>query len=177
MPLICKGGLMYLELQGIPTDKDLQTYPSVHLTSPDEWDPSVLDYELPENDVEPDWAIDPTKTFQFDPNFDEFGDYVNRSLSILDILDETPPISPIYKLMVNKHVFQHTPVDYEKVRPFFGWVNSDIVKQTIDQTTQWGIVLDSFPMKRHLKSRNPVLNVPKDMNLLLQTLSFQRHLQ
>ena len=24
MPLICKGGLMYLELQGIPTDKDLQ---------------------------------------------------------------------------------------------------------------------------------------------------------
>ena len=27
MPLICKGKLMYLELQGIPTDKDLQTYP------------------------------------------------------------------------------------------------------------------------------------------------------
>ena len=33
MPLVCKGGLMYLELLGIPTDKDLQTYPSVHLTS------------------------------------------------------------------------------------------------------------------------------------------------
>ena len=28
MPLICKGGLMYLELQRVPTDKDLQTYPS-----------------------------------------------------------------------------------------------------------------------------------------------------
>ena len=36
MPLVCKGGLMYLELQGILTDKDLQTYPSVHLTSPPE---------------------------------------------------------------------------------------------------------------------------------------------
>ena len=59
------------------------------------------------------------------------------------------------------HVFQWTPVDYEKLRPFFGWVNSDIVKQTIDQTTQWGVALDSFPMKRHLKSRNPVLNVPR----------------
>ena len=67
MPLICKGGLMYLELQGIPTDKDLQTYPSVHLTSPHEWDPSELDYEHPENNGEPDWAIDPNKTFQFDP--------------------------------------------------------------------------------------------------------------
>ena len=33
MPLVCKGGLMYLKFQGIPTDKDLQTNPSVHLTS------------------------------------------------------------------------------------------------------------------------------------------------
>ena len=136
MPLVCKGGLMYLQLQGIPTDQDLQNYPSVHLTSPHEWDPSVLDYEHPENNGEPDWAIDPNENFQFDPNFDEFGDYVNRSLSILDILDETPTISPILNLLVSKHVFQRTPVDYEKLRPFFGWVNSDIVKQTIDQTTQ-----------------------------------------
>ena len=161
MPLICNGGLMYLELQGIPTDKDLQTYPTVHLTSPHEWDVSILDYEHPENNGEPEWAIDHNEKFQFDPNNDEFGDYVNRSLSILDILDDTPPISPIFNLMVNKHVFQCTPVDYEKLRPFFGWVNSDIVKQTIDQTTQWGVALDSFPMKRYLKSRNPALNVPR----------------
>ena len=78
MPLVCKGRLMYLQLQGIPTDQDLQNYPSVHLTSPHEWDPSN----------------------------DEFGDYFNRSLSILDILDETPKISPIHNLLVNKHVFQ-----------------------------------------------------------------------
>ena len=45
MPLVCTGGLMNLELEGLPTDKDLQTYPSVHLTSPHEWDPSVLDYD------------------------------------------------------------------------------------------------------------------------------------
>ena len=49
MPLICKSGLMYQEQQGIPTDKDLQTYPSVHLTSPHEWDRSILDYEHSEN--------------------------------------------------------------------------------------------------------------------------------
>ena len=47
-----------------------------------------------------------TETFQLDPNFDECGNYVNRSLFVLVILDETPPISPIHKLMVNKHVFQ-----------------------------------------------------------------------
>ena len=118
MPLVCKGGLMYLQLQGIPTDCNF-----VNLTSPHEWDPSVLDYENPENNGEPDWAIDPNENFQFDPNFDEFRDYVNRSLSILDILDETSRTSLIHNLLVNKHAFQQTPVDYEKLRPFFGWVN------------------------------------------------------
>ena len=106
MPLVCKGGLMYLQLQGIPTDQDLQNYPSVHLTCPHEWDASVLDYEHPENNRESDGAIDPNETFQFYPNFEEFGDYVNRSLSILDVLGEIPEISPIHNLLVNKHVFR-----------------------------------------------------------------------
>ena len=68
MPLVCKGELMYLQLQGIPTDQDLQNYPSVHLTSPHEWGPSVLDYERPEYNGEPDWAIDPNENFQLSPN-------------------------------------------------------------------------------------------------------------
>ena len=54
VPLICRGRLMYLELQGVPTDKELPIYPSVHLTSPYEWDPSILDYEHAENNGEPD---------------------------------------------------------------------------------------------------------------------------
>ena len=65
MPLVCKGGFMYLQLQGIPTDQDLQNYPSVHHTSPHEWDPSVLDYEHPENNGEPNLAIDPNETFSW----------------------------------------------------------------------------------------------------------------
>ena len=97
---------MYLKLHGIPIDKDLQTYPSVHLTSPHELDPSVLDYEHPKNNVEPEWAIDSNGNIGFDPNFDEFGDYVNISLSTLDILDVTPKLTPIHNLLVNKHVFQ-----------------------------------------------------------------------
>ena len=66
--LVCKGGLMYLEFLGIPTDKNLQTYPSVHLTSAHEWNPSVLDYVHPEDNGEPDWAND---LIQFPPKMDE----------------------------------------------------------------------------------------------------------
>ena len=97
---------MYLEFLGIPTDKDVHTYPSVHLTSPHEWDPSVLDYVHPEHNGEPDSANDPTERFQFDSHFDEFGYYVNRSLSILDILDDIPQISSTHNLLANKHVLK-----------------------------------------------------------------------
>ena len=34
MPLTCRGGLMYLSILGIPTDKDLERYPADHLTGP-----------------------------------------------------------------------------------------------------------------------------------------------
>ena len=78
MPLMCKGGLMYLKFQGIPTDMDLQTYPSVHLTSPEECNPSVLDYVHPRDNAEPNSTYDLIEKFQFNPNFDEFDDYINK---------------------------------------------------------------------------------------------------
>ena len=119
-----------------------------------------MDYGHLEDNGEPDWPINPNGRFQFDPDFDEFGDYVDRSLSILVILDDTPQISQTHNLLVDKHTFHQRPIYYDKLRPYLGWVNSDIVKQTIDWTTQWGVALDSFSMKR-LKSRNSALNVAR----------------
>ena len=98
MPLMCKGGLMYLKFQGIPTGMDLQTYPSVHLTSPQEWDPSVLDYVHPKDNGEPNSTYDSTEKFVVDPTFDEFDDYINKSLSI------TSQISSTHNLLVNIHI-------------------------------------------------------------------------
>ena len=42
-PLQCRSGLMYISILGKPTDQDLDQYPHVLLTSPYEWDLSVLD--------------------------------------------------------------------------------------------------------------------------------------
>ncbi len=158
MPLICKGGLMYLSFMGKPTNDDLAKYPSVHLTSPHEWDPSVLDYEHSEDD--PTWLTNPNDRFMFDPKFDEFGDYNNRVILALDYLADIP--SPqVMSLSLNLHNRVPDKPNYEKLRPYFGWVNADVVKNTMDQTTQWGVSVDTIPMKRHLKSRNPALNVPR----------------
>ena len=46
-PLECRSGLMYMSILGKPSDQDLDQYPHVLLTSPHEWDPSVLDYTYP----------------------------------------------------------------------------------------------------------------------------------
>ena len=89
MPLTCRGGLMYLSILGKPTDTDLERYPAVHLTGPHEWDPSVLDYTHPSGDGEPPWSNDPDERFAFDPNFDEFGDYIQRAIKALSILDDS----------------------------------------------------------------------------------------
>ena len=61
-----------------------------------------------------------------------------------------------------QHAVKHEAPEYEKFRPYFGWVNVDTVQKTMEQSTQWGVSLpNTFPMKRHLKSRNPALNVPR----------------
>ena len=77
-----------------------KTYPSVHLTSPQEWDPSVLDCVHPKDSGEPNSSYDSIEKFQFDPTFDEFDDYINKLLSI------TPQISSTHRLVGDKHTTQ-----------------------------------------------------------------------
>ena len=142
----------------------------MHLTGPHEWDPSVLDYTHPSGDGEPPWSNDPDERSAFDPNFDEFGDYTQRAIQTLSILDDSSStLTPCPTFMANQHDFRtyqhavnHEAPDYEKFRPYFGWVNVDTVQKTMEQSTQWGVSLpNAFPMKRQLKSRNPALNIPR----------------
>ena len=126
MPLTYRGGLMYLSILGKPTDTVLERYPAVHLTGPHQWDPSVLDYTHPSGDGEPPWSNDPDERFAFDPNFVEFGDYTQRAIQTLNILDDSSStLIPCSTIMANQHVFRtnqldvspETP-DYENFRPF-----------------------------------------------------------
>ena len=40
-------------------------------------------------------------------------------------------------------------------------MNVDTIKETLRHITQWGASVTTIPMKRHLKSRNPALNIPR----------------
>ena len=55
-PLQCRSVIMYMSILGKHTDQDLDKYPHVLLTSPHEWNPSVLDYSHPSTCGYPSWA-------------------------------------------------------------------------------------------------------------------------
>ena len=122
-----------------------------------------MDYTHPSGDGELPWSNDPDERFAFVPNFDEFEDYTQRAIQTLSLLDHSSStLTPCTTLMTNQHVFRANQHDYEKFRPYFDWVNVDTVQKTMEQSTQWGVSLpNTFPMKKHLKSRNPALNIPR----------------
>ena len=129
-----------------------------------------MDYTHPSGDGEPPWSNDPDERSAFDPNIDEFGDYTQRAIQTLSILDDSSStLTPCPTFMANQHELRtyqhavnHEAPDYEKFRPYFGWVNVDTVQRTMEHCTQWGVSLpNTSPMKKHLKSRNPPLNIPR----------------
>ena len=141
-PLQCRTGLMYMNLLGKPTDADLNTFPHVLLTGPHEWDPSVLDYTHPTTSGDPIWR-------------DEFGNFKGR---VHHTLTHSPGISNIAQ---HKHALKTQPIDFEKLRPYFGWVNKHTIEKTFHKTTQWTVASTRYPMRKHFKSRFPAFNIPR----------------
>ena len=133
-PLKCTGGLMYLGIMGKPTDGELLKYPSVYLTSIHEWDPSVLDFSHPEGDGEPLWPCDPQHLDLLDPNFDSHGIYTKRAINTLSSLTgvQQPPTiamsSSKSPIQACKHKIKPEIPDFDKYRPYFGWVKADTIK-------------------------------------------------
>ena len=145
---------MYMSILGKPTDQDLDQYPHVLLTSPHECDPSVLDYSHPNTHGHCSWAPDPSARDQHDPRIDECGNIHNRVIHTLSILSHTPTTS------IQKHDQQPTTIDYNKLKPYFGWVNAETIKKTFENSTQWAVTTTRFCMRKCFKSRFPAFNIP-----------------
>ena len=154
-PLQCRSGLMYMSILRKPTDKDLDEFPHVLLTSPHEWDPSVLDNSHPNTRGYPSWVHEPSARDQHDPRIDECGNIHNRSIHTISIL------SGASNFTVHKHAQKPTQIDYIKLKPYFGWVNVDTVQKTFENTTQWATTPTRFPMRKHFKSRFPAFKIPR----------------
>ena len=86
VPLLIKDSLAYATSLGRPTDQDMDTYPHVIFTSPDEWDPSVLDHDPPHLDRLDPIQV-PDQPFS-DPMFDAYGDFNESIIANINTLSD-----------------------------------------------------------------------------------------
>ena len=166
VPLLIRDGLAYATSLGRPTDQDMDTYPHVFFTSPDEWDPSVLDHDPPHLD-----GLDPSQVSDQpfgDPMFDAYGDFNERIIANLNILLDAPPgdcgsyTSTSSVSTVNLHQSSPQEPDWNALRPFFAWTSPSSIKDTFNVTTRHGSAPHTQDyIKKHFKSRNPVFNIPR----------------
>ena len=159
VPLLIKDGLAYATSLGRPTDHDMDSYPHVFFTSPDEWDPSVLDHDPPPLD-----GLDPSRMLDQpfgDPMFDAYGDFNERIIANLNILLDAPP-EDCRSYTANLHQSSSQEPDWNALRPFFAWTSPSSIQDTFNVTTRHGIAPHTQNyIKKHFKSRNPVFNIPR----------------
>ena len=159
VPLLIKDGLAYATSLGRPTDQDLDTYPHVFFTSPDEWDPSVLDHDPPPLD-----GLDPSQVLDQpfgDPMFDAYGDFNERIIANLNILLDAPPEDYV-SYIANLHQGSSQEPDWNALRPFFAWTSPSSIQDTFNVTTRHGSAPHTQDyIKKHFKSRNSVFNIPR----------------
>ena len=159
VPLLIKDGLAYATSLGRPTDQDMDTYPHVFFTSPDEWDPSVLDHDPPHLD-----GLDPSQVLDQpfgDPMFDAYGDFNERIIANLNILLDAPP-EDYGSYIANLHQGSSQEPDWNALRPFFAWTSPSSIQDTFNVTTRHGSAPHTQDyIKKHFKSCNPVFNIPR----------------
>ena len=149
--LLVKDGLAYATSLGRSTDQDMDTYPHVLITSPDEWDHSQV----------------PDQPFG-DPMFDTHGDSNQPIIANLNNLLDAPPgdcelyteISSVFT--ANLHQSSPQEPDWNTQRPFLAWTSPSSIKDTFNVTTRHGTAPNTQDyIKNHFKPRNPVFSIPR----------------
>ena len=151
VPLLIKDGLAYATSLGKPTDQDMDTYPHVFITSPDEWDHSQV----------------PDQPFG-DPMFDAHGDFNQPIIANLNNLLDAPPgdcgshteISSVFT--ANLHQSSPQEPDWNTQRLFLAWTSLSSIKDTFNVTTRHGTApnIQDY-IKKHFKPCNPVFSIPR----------------
>ena len=151
VPLLIKDGLAYATSIGRSTDQDMDTYPHVLITSPDEWDPSQV----------------PDQLFGH-PMLDAYGNFNKHIIANLNTLLEAPPrdcgsdteISSVFS--ANLHQSSPQEPDWNSQRPFLAWTSTSSIKDTFNVTTRHETAPNTQDyIKHHFKPRNPVFSIPR----------------
>jgi hypothetical protein len=179
IPLSYRSGLPHMDMRP-PTDAEYDTLPHILLTSDDVWSPSCLDDEFSCADLAIDAPHD-HHVLDLDPRTTAYGEYTGNLSDDIDLIihhchlnqysrflptdvfgesldadisDASQPTLLLYHQTVSV-----TKPNLEILRPNFGWVPIDRIKQTIRATTQFARASARLPFRKHFRSRFPACNV------------------
>ena len=165
IPLAIRQGLAYMDMHP-PTDRDLDELTHVVFTGDSDWDPSMIDSEVDADVLQGGEAAQAFGEVSPDDNLDFCVFEARRPDPTMQPIllgprvptvcpepttDPAPPYLP-------KSIVGHKP-DFEALRPFFGWIPADRVRDTLKCTTQWYRMSQQYPMRKHFKTRFPAANV------------------
>jgi len=155
IPISIRDGLPYVALHPF-TDEEWDSLLHVILTGDADWDPSVLDLDLDENEAWFD-AITDLPPDKPPSAFDEFGDYhkrvVMQSHDVLYSWDASQHITNACIMVHTYHAqlldLSHPPApdpaheinkwapNCQALMPMFGWLPADVIMLTFEVTTQY----------------------------------------
>ena len=164
VPFEDRGGLMGFEILPIE-DGDIDEvdpkYDIFELTSSQKWIPARFRANTATVEEEP--IVDNPMEDPIDNLLDDlaYDDLVQPSLSTEDhewLTFGTP--RSIYNSTIKPwHRVLHDGLDPASLQRYLAWRPLEIVKKTLEHTTQLATSSIRYPMRRHFKSRNPFANV------------------
>ena len=158
LSLHIKERLAYIHSLGIPSDDDMETLPQIIFTSPDTWDPGVLDHSHSDPSHDPastSWQQVNTDGSMVNYPYDNYGEYKDRVVCNLNLLldlpyDHGPDNTSFFSVYAdangNDPITLHASVhcryqeayDWEKFCPFFDRQSEDVIVDTFQHTTHNG---------------------------------------
>jgi hypothetical protein len=152
-----------------PNDQEWDTLPHVFLTGDDVWNPSCNDDEFTIADL----LLDaPPDTGDQDPRVNDFGQCTgNLTDDIVLIIHEcrtehaahvaTEDALNVLKRRINQRTVSKAAPNLAALRPNFGWLPLERVKQTIQNTAQFARNVPWSPFRKHHRTRWPAANVDR----------------
>ena len=163
IPLAIRQGLAYMDMHP-PTDEELDLLEHVVFTSDQEWDPSQMDREVElEGGAEngENGGSDEVDDENLDLNVNEVRrpQPENQLLTVGPIIPQTEKPKEKPKMPYQPKCVLSADVDIGELRPNFGWIPEERIKNTLKCTIQWYRMSQRYPMRKHYRSRFPAANV------------------
>ena len=165
-----RGGLMGFRILPIETqDQDL--YDVITITSPEKWrphrfaqtSPQPYYYDSTDQDTQEDTSYPAMVNHLQTPleNVLDIGEDTMMSDSITTMCTHQPLVETQVLATATWHKVIYQGIDPRILRPYLGWRPLNVVKKTLEKTTQMAKMIIRHPMRRHVKSRFPHMNVTR----------------